>query len=65
MKAKKKHSWVFLYCNILKGEIYYRLHHSLTVADVDFLANEFRKANSDYCLGVFKFQFYKKGPFDK
>ena len=63
MRPKKKYSWVFVFYNVLKGEVCYRLHHSLTVDDVDFLANEFCKANSGYCLGVFKFQFYKKSPF--
>lgn len=60
MTAKKKYSWIFLYYNALNGEVCYRLHHELTVDDVEFLANEFCKANSNYCLGVFRFQFYKK-----
>lgn len=60
MTAKKKYSWVFCYYDVLNGEVYYRLYHDLTVDDVDFLANEFCKANSNYCLGVFKFQFYKR-----
>ena len=63
MKSKRKYSWVFRYCNVLNGEVCYRLHHKLTVDDVDFLANEFCKANSGYCLGVFRFQFYKRSPF--
>lgn len=60
MKTKRKYSWVFVYYNVLNGEVCYRLRHSLTVDDVIFLANEFCKANSDYYLGVFKFQFYKR-----
>lgn len=60
MKTKRKYSWVFLYHNVLKGKVYYRLYHSLTVDDVDFLANEFCRANSGYCLYVFKFQFHKR-----
>lgn len=60
MTAKRRYSWVFLYYNVLNGEVCYRLHHELTVDDVEFLANEFCKANSGYCLGVFRFQFYKK-----
>lgn len=63
MTAKKKYSWVFCYYDVLNDEVCYRLYHSLTVDDVNFLANEFCKANSGYCLGVFKFQFYKKSPF--
>ena len=62
MKTKKKYSWVFRYHNILKDEVYYRLYHSLTVSDVDFLTDEFCKANSGYCLDVFKFQFRKINP---
>lgn len=63
MRPKRKHSWVFVFYNVLKGKVYYRLYHSLTADDVNFLASEFCKANSGYCLGVFKFQFYKKSPF--
>lgn len=63
MKAKRKYSWVFVFYNALNGEVSYRLYHSLTVDDVDFLANEFCKANSGYYLGVFKFQFYKRSSF--
>ena len=60
MKAKRKYSWIFRYYNVLNGEIYYRLHHGLTVDDVDFLTNEFCKANSNYYLDIFRFQFRKK-----
>lgn len=60
MKPKRKYSWVFRYYNVLKGRVYYRLYHELTVDDVVFLANEFCKANSSYCLDVFKFQFRKR-----
>lgn len=60
VKAKRKYSWIFRYYDVLNGKVYYRLYHSLTVDDVDFLANEFRKANINYCLGVFKLRFYKR-----
>lgn len=59
MKRKKKYSWVFRYHNVLKGRVYYRLYHSLTVDDVDFLTDVFCKANSGYCLDAFRFQFHK------
>ena len=62
MKTKRKYSWVFRYYNVLKGKVYYRLYHSLTVDDVDFLTDEFCKANGGYCLDVFKFQFHKRNP---
>lgn len=65
MRPKRKYSWVFVFYNVLKGKVFYRLYHSLTVDDVDFLANEFCKANGGYCLGVFKFQFYKRSLLDK
>lgn len=60
MKIKRNYSWVFRYYNVLNGKVYYRLYHSLTVDDVSFLTNEFCKANSSYCLDVFKFQFHKR-----
>ena len=60
MKAKRKYSWIFRYYDVLNGKICYRSYHKLTVDDVDFLANEFCKANINYCLGVFKFQFHKR-----
>lgn len=60
MEKKRKYSWVFRYYNVLKGKVYYRLYHKLTVDDVDFLTNEFCKANSSYCLDVFKLQFRKR-----
>lgn len=60
MKAKRKYSWIFRYCNVLNGEVCYRPHYGLTVDDVDFLTNEFCKANSNYCLDIFRFQFRKK-----
>lgn len=63
MKAKRKYSWIFRYHNVLQGKVYYRLYHSLTAGDVDFLANEFCKANSSYCLDVFRFQFHKRNTF--
>lgn len=60
MKPKRKYSWVFRYHNVLKGRVYYRLYHKLTVDDVDFLTDEFCKANSNYCLDVFIFRFHKR-----
>lgn len=60
MKPKRKYSWVFRYHNVLKDKVYYRIYHSLTVDDVDFLTDEFCKANSSYYLDVFKFQFHKR-----
>lgn len=60
MKAKRKYSWVFRYYDVMNGTVYYRLYHKLTVDDVDFLVNEFRKVNIDYRLGVFKLRFYKR-----
>lgn len=60
MKTSRKYSWVFRYHNVLKGRVCYRLYHSLTVDDVDFLTDEFCKANGGYCLDVFRFQFRKK-----
>ena len=60
MKAKRKYSWIFRYYDVMNGTVYYRLYHKLTVDDVDFLANEFRKANIDYRLGVFKLRFHKR-----
>lgn len=60
MKAKRKYSWVFRFYDVMDGTVYYRLYHKLTVDDVDFLANEFRKANIDYRLGVFKLRFHKR-----
>lgn len=59
VKTKKKYSWVFRYHNVLEGRVCYRLYHSLTVDDVDFLADEFCKANDSYRLDVFRFQFHK------
>ena len=55
MKTKRKYSWVFRYYDVLNGKVYYRLYRQLTVDDVDFLIDEFCKANSNYCLDVFKF----------
>ena len=60
MKAKRKYSWVFRYYDVMNGTVYYRLYHKLTVDDVDFLVNEFRKVNIDYRLGVFKLRFHKR-----
>ena len=60
METKEKYSWVFLYYNLLNRKVYYRLYDELTADDVDFLADEFCKANSNYRLGVFKFQFCKR-----
>ena len=65
MKAKRKYSWIFRYYDVLNGTVYYRLYHKLTVDDVDFLANEFHKANINYRLGVFKFRFHKRTLLDK
>lgn len=59
MKTKRKYTWVFRYYNVMNSKVYYRLYHSLTIDDVDFLADEFRKANSNYCLDVFKFHFHR------
>ena len=60
MKTERRSSWVFRYYDFLKGKVYYRLYHGLTVDDVDFLTNEFCKANGSYCLDVFKFRFHKR-----
>lgn len=60
MKAKRKYSWIFRFYDAMNGTVYYRLYHKLTVDDVDFIANEFRKANIDYRLGVFKLRFHKR-----
>lgn len=49
----EKYSWIFRYYDVLNGKVYYRLYHSLTFDDVDFLANEFCKANINYRLGIF------------
>lgn len=65
MKAKRKYSWIFRYYDVLNGKVYYRPYHSLTVDDVDFLANEFCKANINYSLRVFKLRFHKKNASDK
>lgn len=65
MKAKRKYSWVFRYYDVMNGTVYYRLYHKLTVDDVGFLANEFRKVNSDYRLDVFKLQLHKKNASDE
>jgi hypothetical protein len=65
MKARKQYSWVFVFYNVLNGKVCYRLYHGLSVDDVDFLANEFCKANNGYSLGVFKFQFFKRSLFVK
>ena len=59
MKPKRKYSWVFRYHDVLKGRVCYRLYRSLTVDDVDFLADEFCKANGGYCLDVFMFRFHR------
>lgn len=59
MKAKRKYSWIFRFYDVMNGTVYYRLYHKLKVDDVDFLANEFLKANIDYRLGVFKLRFRK------
>lgn len=60
MKAKRKYSWVFRYYDVMNGTVYYRLYHKLTVDDVNFLVNEFRKVNIDYRLGVFKLRSHKR-----
>lgn len=60
MKSKRKYSWIFRYYDVLIGKVYYKSYHGLTVDDVDFLANEFCKANIDYCLGVFKLRSHKR-----
>lgn len=65
MKAKRKYSWVFRYYDVMNGIAYNRLYHKLTVDDVGFLANEFRKVNSDYRLDVFKLQLPKKNASDE
>lgn len=59
-KSKRKYSWIFRYYDVLNGRICYRLHRSLTVDDVYFLASEFRQANINYRLGIFKLRFYKR-----
>lgn len=60
MKTKRKYSWVFRYSDVMNGKACYRLYHKLTVDDVDFLTDEFCKANSDYRLDVFKLRFHKR-----
>lgn len=65
MKAKRKYSWIFCYYDILNGTICYRLYHKLTVDDVDFLADEFCKANINYRLDVFKLWLHKRSTSDK
>jgi hypothetical protein len=60
MKTKRKYSWVFRYCDVLNGKACYRLYHKLTVDDVDFLADKFCKANSDYRLDVFRLRLRKR-----
>lgn len=60
MKTEKKYSWIFRFYDVVNGTVYYRLYHKLTVDDVDFLVNEFRKANTDYRLGVFKLRSHKR-----
>lgn len=60
MRSKKKYSWVFRYCDVINGNVCYRLYHKLTVDDVDFLADKFCKANSGYCLDVFKLRLRKR-----
>ena len=60
MKAKRKYSWIFRYYDVTNGRSIIRIYHSLTVDDVDFLANEFCKANVNYRLDVFSLQFHKR-----
>lgn len=54
MEAKRKFSWVFRYYDFLAGEVTYRTFYDLTIDDANFLANEFVKENSNYCLAIFK-----------
>lgn len=59
MKPEKTYSWVFRYCDVMSGSVCYRVYHALTVDDVNFLADKFCEANSNFRLDVFKFQFRK------
>lgn len=58
MKQKRKFSWVFRYYNVMTGEVDYRVRHKTTIDDANFYASEFTKANTDYCISLFK--LYKK-----